>query len=213
MLTQAITNQTVPTTSRHIGNQMTKAIKDYKDEFFTGLTDDEKKAIEDAVFAYADEHAKNGKIDRNELVNLVAKLLAEYGFKGNLEEAIKGFVSKVCDEKGNLKEGLLNKKATPEAANLAYHFSRSKALALKEQCYITPKDAKATQPKEALLTMEALQNPEEINASAITTKTITAPDGSKMILVLRGAQIIHQFKVGKDAQLSKEQLDLILLSK
>lgn len=83
------------------------AKKDYYDEYLTGLTDDEKKEIEEKVAAYL----KNKKLDvnnKNDMDNLkdyIAGLLKQYGFKGDIEEMADGMAFKaILDKESNPRE-------------------------------------------------------------------------------------------------------------
>lgn len=51
-------------------NILTEAIKCYSDEYLTGLTEEERKAIEKEIKAYLDSIPKGQKVDREALSDM-----------------------------------------------------------------------------------------------------------------------------------------------
>jgi hypothetical protein len=74
--------------------QLKQAIKDYKDENLTGLTDEERKKIDEEVKAYMDELRKerpSGVLNDEDVASvrkLLHSLLKKYGAKAEGEEMI-----------------------------------------------------------------------------------------------------------------------------
>lgn len=70
------------------GNILTRAIKDYQDEYLTGLTEEERDKINEEVKAYLEEHEIKTEQDRNKLNSFIKSLLKKYGFKGDYGDFI-----------------------------------------------------------------------------------------------------------------------------
>jgi uncharacterized protein involved in exopolysaccharide biosynthesis len=74
--------------------QLKQAIKDYKDESLTGLTDEERKKIDDEVKAYLKELLKkrpNGVLTEEDIAavrDFIQSLLKKYGAKDKGEDMV-----------------------------------------------------------------------------------------------------------------------------
>lgn len=104
--------------------KISKAKQDYYDEYYTGLTEDEKKEIAEKAKAYIESHDMNDKNFAKDLADYIAGLLKKFGFKGDADEMASGMAmsaifNKKCEEyngtnninsntKSNMKELKLN---------------------------------------------------------------------------------------------------------
>ena len=70
-----------------------QAIQNYKDECMTGLTEEERKKIQQEIKAYLDAVPEGQKVDFAKLKDFIAKLLHEYGFKGDIDDYIYSWQS------------------------------------------------------------------------------------------------------------------------
>lgn len=85
-------------------NMMTEAIKAYRDEYLTGLTDEEKEEIDKKVKAYLKEKPVKNNADRESLKMYIRSLLMECGFKGKCEDSIAAIMTE-CLENGEQAKG------------------------------------------------------------------------------------------------------------
>ncbi|HHX59979.1 MAG TPA: hypothetical protein GX707_04450 [Epulopiscium sp.] len=92
------------------GNILTKAIKDYKDEYLTGLTDEERAKIDEEIKAYLEQHELKTEQDRNKLNSFIKRLLKKYGFKGDYED----FIGEIDED-----------EATPLKSDTAFAYEKS----------------------------------------------------------------------------------------
>lgn len=84
--TQFVTKEALslfsPSKKSKSSNMMTDAIKAFADEYLTGLTDDERKAIQQEIKAYLNSLPKGTKPNADALRKYINELLKKYGFKG-----------------------------------------------------------------------------------------------------------------------------------
>lgn len=71
--------------SNRSNNLMTQTIKDYEDEYYTELTDEEREVIDKQVRAYLSKIKPGCKVNMDELKSLIQRLLDEYGYRGNMD--------------------------------------------------------------------------------------------------------------------------------
>ena len=74
-------------------NDFKKAIREYEDEYITGLTEEEKEKIREQIAEYKSKNKLETKEDYEALNKFVEGLLQRYGFKGDIEEAAMSFVN------------------------------------------------------------------------------------------------------------------------
>lgn len=72
-----------------------KAIKAYKDNILTGLTDEEKEEIERLAREYLKERPTKTNHDREAFNNYVKSLLRKFGYKGDTDEYAAAVVSEI----------------------------------------------------------------------------------------------------------------------
>lgn len=165
-------------------NIMTKAIKDFKDEYFTGLTDEEREQIDKEIQAYIQSHTKNNKVDLSGLSQFIQHLLASYGYKGNLFEATRGLITLYTEEDGTPRENrmpsdkMLSSMRTPVQFSLA---SQAVLSGLHSTTDHEPFDEK----------------------DPLVTKIIENADGSKTVLMMRHQQIVYQIRLSQAASPAK----------
>lgn len=159
-------------------NKMTQAIKDFKDEYFTGLTDEEKEQIAKEIDAYIQSHLKNNKVDRSSLGNFVQHLLVKYGYKGNIFEATSGLVNLYTEEDGAVKEDEAAYHEPLASMRTPIQFSHAPQIGLSNLSSSTDHDS--FDEKDPLV-----------------TKIIENADGSKTVLMMRHNQIVHQIRLSK----------------
>ena len=143
-----------------------QAIKDYADEYLTGLTDEEREKIQKAIKAYLDSIPKGGKVDPNKLNGIVADLLKQYGFKGNIEDMTQTII-------GEAQSQLERDSSTSEDAAIAYKKLTSSSTSPNFNTQSTPEDSEYE----------------------IISKIITNPDGSKSIVLMKNEVIISTIKL------------------
>ncbi len=170
----------------HTSNFLTEAIKAYKDEYLTGLTDEERAIIEKEIKNYLKSLPKGQKVDAEALNQFVIKLLRQYGFKGDLHEMGATLLGEVKDEssdKSSDESSILDdaktayEKLTSESSNPSF-FNNTSA-------------------------------PQEVNEEEKTvSQTISNPDGSKSIVVMRGDTIIFQVKISECSLFEVSSSDL-----
>ena len=143
-----------------------QAIKDYADEYLTGLTDEEREKIQKAIKAYLDSIPKGGKVDPNKLNDIVADLLKQYGFKGNIEDMAQMII-------GEAETQLERDSSTSEDAAVAYKKLTSSSTSPNFNAQSTPEDSE----------------------DEIIRQMITNPDGSKSIVLMKNELIISTIKL------------------
>lgn len=96
----SVASTTSPKTSQKADteNIMAVAIKAYKDELLTGLTDEEREEIEKKISEYVKALPENVPIDRQNLNSFIKGLLLQYGFKGDCDEYAAVFGANVTKE-------------------------------------------------------------------------------------------------------------------
>ena len=96
----SMASTTSPKTSQKADteNIMAVAIKAYKDELLTGLTDEEREEIEKKISEYVKALPENVPIDRQNLNSFIKGLLLQYGFKGDCDEYAAVFGANVTKE-------------------------------------------------------------------------------------------------------------------
>ncbi len=114
--------------------KMEQAIKDYKDEYLTGLTDEEREKIKEEIQKALEEaKRKSGKEDARltvqQLSNLITSLLKKYGYKGDIEAYAKQLLSEMTGEENNLTQ---QNESTLPSAEIAYSKSNHSCLYQKE---------------------------------------------------------------------------------
>ncbi|MBP3888963.1 MAG: hypothetical protein J6F30_15165 [Cellulosilyticum sp.] len=97
---------------------MTAAIKSYADECLTGLTDEEREAIQKKIKAYIDSIPEGQKVNREALSDFVAKLLKQYGFKGDIDDMAQTLM-------GEAESDLSKESSTSSDAQVAYEKLKS----------------------------------------------------------------------------------------
>ena len=98
--THSITSSKPSHKSTH-NNILTTAIKAYKDEFFTGLTDEEREQIKKDLKAYLDKYPIKNEADRKRYNDYFKSLLKKYGYKGNPEELLASLTDELKNESNN----------------------------------------------------------------------------------------------------------------
>lgn len=171
------------------GNILTKAIKDYKDEYLTGLTDDEREKINQAVRDFLSKVKKGEKVDIAALNQLVASLLKQYGFKGDIDDMTLELIGAIEKE---YKEAA-DRPSADEEAITAYN-KLSSALHEHQQ---------AKKEASAPLTGPEKLDPQDAEDRIITQIT-NNPDGSKNLVVVKNDVIISTCKLTTSGDLIKE---------
>ena len=90
-----------------------KAVKAYRDEYLTGLTDDEKAEIEkrttEFIKDFVSKHPINDKNDRKALVDavnaFVSSLLRKFGYKGDINECASGMAVGILSKTDKANDG------------------------------------------------------------------------------------------------------------
>ena len=163
-------------TQQNSENLMTKAIKDFKDQFLTGLTDDEREEIKQKIREYIASIPKGQKVDLAALNALVASLLHQFGFKGNVDDMIQSLISETSNE---LKTEPASSDATTAYKRLSFgkkndlHFNHST-------------DFKESPTEEQTV-----------------TQIINNADGSKSLVVTKNNVIISTYKLTVQGDLIK----------
>lgn len=80
-----------------------KAIKAYKDEMLTGLTDDEKEEIERLAKEYLKEKPLETQEDKDSFNMYIKSLLKKFGFKGDIDAYAVDIAGGAQDEAENAK--------------------------------------------------------------------------------------------------------------
>ena len=159
------------------GNLMTKAIKDYKDQFLTGLTDDEREKIKQKIREYIESIPKGQKLDLAALNALVSSLLKQFGFKGNIDDMIQSLISETAQE-------LKTESSSSSDAVTAYEkLSSCKKVDLQSN---NPTDLKESPAEEQTV-----------------THIINNADGSKSLVVIKNNVIISTCKLTTQGDLIK----------
>lgn len=151
-------------------NIMTEAIQGYADECLTGLTEEERKAIEKQIRAYLDKIPEGQKVDREALTAFVAKLLKEYGFKGDLDDMAQFLI-------GEVGSVLAKASSTATDAKVAYE--------------------KLTSDHTIDSLEESSDKPKDLDGNEETiSQIVTNPDGSKSLVVMKQDVVLLQIKIG-----------------
>lgn len=69
-----------------INTKLKEAIKAYRDEYLTGLTDEEREEIEKLAKAYLEKHPIRTEGDRAAFDDYIKSLLKQFGYKGDVLE-------------------------------------------------------------------------------------------------------------------------------
>ena len=159
----------------HLSNPLTQAIKDYKDEYLTGLTDDEREQIRKEIKAYLDSIPKGQKADPNKLKDLVADLLKQYGFKGDIDDMGQTLI-------GDVEKELQEESASSQDAAIAYNKLTAAGT------------TRALTPNQPLLS--------EASTEETTSQIITNADGSKSLVITKNDVILSTIRLTSESDAS-----------
>ena len=98
-----------------------EALKAFEDEYYTGLTDEEKKQIQEQIAKYVEAH--DGNVDAENLATFVAGLLKKFGYKGDIDEMAKSMVMD-CATANN--QNNINENKEEKINNLKIDFEATK---------------------------------------------------------------------------------------
>ena len=154
---------------------MAEAIKAYKDECLTGLTEEELKAIRKEIKDYLDSLPKGTKPDANALRKFINSLLKKYGFKGRFDDTENALMAKIIHGQDDLTERAQN-------VQVAYEKLGSNQI----KC--------TAGSKEASTSTQDTQN--EKDNDQIFNKIIVNADGTKSLLIMRNTEVISTMKIG-----------------
>lgn len=169
--------------SHTLSNIMTKAIKNYRDEYLTGLTDEERKEIKKEIKAYLESIPEGGKVDSKKLNDIVMKLLKTYGFKGNMEDMAQIIIGEVVLQ-------------LHEESNV----SKDAAIAYEKLT--------AGSPLPPFNTPSSLENTEEESI----TQIITNSDGSKSLVTIKNHVILSTVKLEATSPLTEQNTSTYIQS-
>lgn len=122
-------------------NKLTTAIKAYKDEYFTGLTDEEREEIKKKLKAYLLEHPIKNDADRNLYTQYYKNLLKEYGYKGNPDELIADLTGEIQSEAADASAASDTSKISD--ASFAYRESICNTTFSRERVLTSPSKLEA----------------------------------------------------------------------
>ncbi len=175
-------------------DQFHKAIKGYQDEYYTGLTDEEKEAIKKQQEAYLEAHPLRNKADVIRYNQFTKNLLKQYGFKGDYSEFL--LPTEADDE------------AKASDLQLAYEQESSKSMASKERL----------NEESAHTSDSSLTNPTSINTTSSSSEKeeshstiVSNPDGSQTLVLLKGEIIVAKFNIGEAAADAHDTLENVLI--
>lgn len=151
---------------------MAEAIKAYKDECLTGLTEKELKAIRKEIKDYLDSLPKGTKPDANALRKFINSLLKKYGFKGRFDDTENALMAEI--EHGQ-------DAPTERAQNVQVAYEKLGSYQM--QCTSSSKESSTS-----------TQNEE--NNDQIFNKIIVNADGTKSLLIMRNTEVISTMKIG-----------------
>lgn len=150
-----------------------KAIKGYKDEYYTGLTDEEREEIIKQQKAYLEDHPLKTPADIEKFNNFTKSLLKKYGYKGDYNEFL--ITTEVPSDASKLSD-----------IQFAYEQTISSATASKERL------------NEGIPSLDGLNPSSSDDATEDTQSTlITNPDGSQTLVLLKDDIIFAKFNLGK----------------
>ena len=172
-------------------NMMTDAIKAFADEYFTGLTDEERQAIQREIKAYLNSLPKGTKPNAEALRKYINELLKKYGFKGCFDDMANALMAEAQSDadKENAKEGISH------MAEIQTAYEKLGAY----QMHCTPtKDDESSAPT-------TIQQPVSLNSDSKAdekiTKIIKNPDGSKSLVTIKNDAILSSIKLDNPSNL------------
>lgn len=170
-----------------------KAIKGYKDEYYTGLTDEEREEILKQQKAYLEDHPLKTPADIEKFNNFTKSLLKKYGYKGDYNEFL--ITTEVSSDASNLSD-----------IQFAYEQTISSATASKERLIEGASNLNTPNHSTSDDTTEATQS-----------TLITNADGSQTLILLKDDIIVAKFNLGKvpvpseDMPMEEQSNDIISL--
>lgn len=188
-------------------NLLTQAIKDYKDEYLTGLTDKEREEINKRIKEYLGSIPEGQKVSYEELRSLVASLLSKYGYKGDIDAMAKTLI-------GDVENELKQEAPTSSSAAIAYNkLSAATALKREETASSTPvsseTDSSSKDAAKGTLQVSSDDTPDKAKSEEDTiSHTITNPDGSKSIVVIKNKVIMATYKLTEAGDILLERSSL-----
>ena len=150
-----------------------QAIQNYKDECMTGLTEEERKKIQQEIKAYLDAVPEGQKVDFAKLKDFIAKLLHEYGFKGDIDDLCMSLI-------GDATADLSSQATSSEDAKVAYEKLKS---------------AKSTEYTESTPHFDSQDKTSNKSEEQTVRQIITNPDGSKSLVTLKNKVIISTIRL------------------
>lgn len=193
--TQFVTKEALslfsPSKKSKSSNMMTDAIKAFEDEYYTGLTDEEREAIQKEIKAYLNSLPKGAKPNADALHNYINELLKKYGFKGCFDDMANALMAEAQadSDKENAKEGISHMAEIQTAYE--------KLGAYQMHCTPTEDDESSANT--------TIQQPASLNsdskADEMITKMVKNPDGSKSIVTIKNDVILSSIKLDNPSDL------------
>ena len=186
--------------STRSNNLMTQAIKDYEDEYYTGLTDEEREAIDKQVRAYLSKIKPGCKVNMDELKSLIQRLLDEYGYKGNMDEMVDSIARINTASWQNEKQT----QSTSSDATVAYAKNNTTYLKLQEstqESKHTSTDYEMRSMASTNNSLKTLESEDTPHTEDTTSQIVENPDGTKSILILRNDMIVSKVTIGHSGDL------------
>ena len=193
--TQFVTKEALslfsPSKKSKSSNMMTDAIKAFADEYYTGLTDEEREAIQKEIKAYLNSLPKGAKPNADALRKYINELLKKYGFKGCFDDMANALMAEAQSDadKENAKEGVSH------MAEVQTAYEKLGAY----QMHCTPeKDDESSAPT-------TIQQPASLNSDSKADETITKiiknPDGRRSIVTVKNDVILSSIKLDNPSDL------------
>ena len=168
-------------------NIMSEAIEAYKDEMLTGLTEEERAAINALVKAYMEKHPIKTKADKEALVQYIKGLLKDYGYKGDYDACALALGM------GAIKE----KEEEIGEAQTAYAKENRTMLATLEkvQSSFTPSLLEGEDKDEVEGDNAPKKSTDSKEGEETISKIVINPDGSKTLVMIRDSVIVSKVKI------------------